>query len=204
MAKPLIFQFGDRELPFQLSKVDRSKLYGYKELEVLDDHGDTCELATLASDGQTIVGRGGTGMGYLSASGNWCDKGQLKPIDLNGEEIQPVSSSYSAPVQLFETVTAEDYLSHNIRSIYVVTSEEDVADLLDELKRGTIFSFPYSFRGGLEADAGFLLMGDDENIFLAVGSPTRIEMIGLQPSVAVTDDTDDDDDGMDPMDFDMI
>ena len=85
----------------------------------------------------------------------------------------------------------------------MLATEDDTSDLVVELKRGTIFSFPYSFRGGLEADAGFLLMGDEENIFLVVGVPTKIEFIGIQPSAAVDDDTEDDD-GTDTMDFDMI
>ena len=55
MAKPLVFQFGDVELSFQLNKVDRSKLYGYKEVEVLDEKGRRCELATIADDGRTVA-----------------------------------------------------------------------------------------------------------------------------------------------------
>ena len=108
MAKPLVFQFGDCDLSFQLEKVDRSKLYGYKEVEVLDHKGGRCELATLLSDGQTVVGRGGTGMGYVTSTGNWCEKGELKPIDPEGSEIVPVASSYSSPLKLFDTVTVDD------------------------------------------------------------------------------------------------
>src|SRR4051794_202632 len=78
MAKPLVFQFGDRDISFTLNKVDRSKLYGYKEMEVLAEDGQRCELATLADDGCTVVGRGGTGIGQLSADGLWCDKQTLK------------------------------------------------------------------------------------------------------------------------------
>ena len=48
MAKPLVFHFADRDISFQMSKVDRTKLYGFKELEVLDEDGQACELATLA------------------------------------------------------------------------------------------------------------------------------------------------------------
>ena len=203
MAKPLVFQFGDRDIPLELEKVDRSKLYGYKEVEALDAAGRECELATLAADGQTLVGSGGTSLGYLSSRGEWCEKGELKPIDLDGNEITPVASSYSAPIKLFETVTADQYLSHNIRSIYRLTTEADIADLVAELKRGTIFSFPYSYRGGLEADAGFLLLGDDGNVFFAAGEPTKIEFVGMQTPVAEGDGTEEDGE-TELMDFDMI
>lgn len=203
MAKPLVFQWGDTDLSFTLAKIDRSKLYGYKEVEVLDEDGNRCELATLADDGRTVVGRGGTGLGYVDADGAWCEKSKLKPVDLEGEEIEPVASSFSAPIKLFETVTAEGYLSHNIRLVYQLDTEDEIESLVQELRRGTIFSFPYSYRGGLEADAGFLLMGQDGHLFLAVGDPTNVEFIGLQQMAAMVAEEDEVDE-TDLMDFDMI
>lgn len=204
MAKPLVFRWQDRDFAFGLNKVDRSKLYGYKEVEVLDDHDRPCELATLADDGQTVVGRGGTGMGYVSADGNWCDKAELRPVDLEGNEIKPVPSSFSAPVALDEPATVDDYLQHNIRSVYLLESEDDAGPLRELLAGGAIFKFPYSYRGGLEADAGFLLLSDDGHVFLAVGNPTRAEFIGLpQAGVAVEEEEEGEEEG-DMMDFDMI
>src|SRR6516225_9495996 len=46
MAKPLVFQYGGRELSFALNKVDRAALYGHKEVEVRNEDGKVCELAT--------------------------------------------------------------------------------------------------------------------------------------------------------------
>jgi hypothetical protein len=203
VAKPLVFQFGDRDLSFTLNKIERSKLYGYKELEVLDERGRQCELATLGDDGHTVVGRGGTGLGYLSADGEWREKSQLQAVDLEGKPIQPVPSSFAAPIKLFDTVNADQYLAHNVRLVYQLDTDDDTSELLSELRRGTIFAFPYSYRGGLESDAGFLLLGDDGNIFLAVGNPTRAEFLGLQQPVAWTDEEDATDE-TDLMDFDMI
>src|SRR5262245_26660935 len=118
MAKPLVFQWGDTDLSFALAKIDRAKLYGYKDVEVLDEKGNPCELATLAEDGRTVVGLGGTGLGYVDADGLWSDKSQLLPVDVEGNQIAPVASSFSAPIKLFETVTADEYLGHNIRLVY--------------------------------------------------------------------------------------
>ena len=203
MAKPLVFRVGDSEFSFSVNKVDRSKLYGYKETEVLDDDEHKCELATLADDGRTVIGRGGTGLGYLSADGDWCEKAQLQPVDLEGNEIIPVTSSFAAPIELEETATLDEYLDHNIRLIYVLSSEDDVGKLNDNLNDGTIYKFPYSYRGGLEADVGFLLIGDDANIFLAVGNPTNVEFIGLQQTAAILDEEGKTEE-TDLMDFDMI
>jgi hypothetical protein len=202
VAKPLVLQWGDTDLAFQLNKVDRSKLYGYKEVEVLGEGGALCELATLADDGRTVVGKGGTGLGYLDADGLWSEKSKLKPVDVEGNEIKPVASSFSAPIKLFETVSADHYLSHNIRLVYQMVCDESLETLRTELQRGTIFSFPYSYRGGLEANAGFLLLGEDGNIFLAVGDPTKVEFIGLQQVAVVEEEAGGDE--TDLMDFDMI
>jgi hypothetical protein len=203
MAKPLVFQFGGRELSFVLNKVDRAALYGHKELEVLNEDGQVCELATLADDGRTVVGRGGTALAYLSADRQWREKGDLQPVDLEGKAITPVGSSFSAPIPLGQPVSVNDYLDHKIRLVYCLTSENDVSELASELNRGLIYSFPYSYRGGLQADAGFLLAGDGGKVFMAVGNRTEMQFLGL-PQTAVLSEDDSDDDETDLMDFDMM
>ena len=203
MAKPLTFQLGETEFAFTLKKVDRTKLYGFKETVALDNSGNACELATLAGDGRTLIGRGGTGLGWLDADGQWRDKAELKPVNKDSEQIEPVPSSFQARIKLFDTATVEEYLEHNIRLIYTLEGEGDLDDVLAELKRGTIFRFPYSYRGGLEADVAFLLANESGEIMLTVGNPTRVEFIGLQaPAVVVPEASDDDD--VERMDFDMI
>jgi len=203
VAKPLVFLFQDAQLAFDLTKVDRTVLYGFKEVEVLDEQGGRCELATLAADGKTIVGSGGTAFTYLAPDGAWCDKSELKPVDLEGHAIQPVPSSFSAPVGLLETATVQEYLGHNVRSLYLLRGTDDASALVAELRQGTIFKFPYSYRGGLEADAGFLLAGADGNVFLAVGSPTKIEFVGLQQAAPPAGEEGEEEEA-DLLDFDMI
>ncbi len=203
MARPLVFQLGDRSLALQTNKIDRSRLYGYKELEAVDDKGQRCELATLAEDGRTLVGKGSTALGWLDVDGLWCNKSQLKPVDLDGHEVAAVESSFSAPIKLFETATIDMYLQHNIRLVYSIDSTDDLADLKTELTRGTIFTFPYSYRGGFEADTGFLLANDTGEIMLAIGNPTNVNFIGLAaPAIDLEANEEEDDTEM--MDFDMI
>ncbi len=50
MAKPIKFEYGGEMTDFEMIKVDRSRLYGFKELETLDENGEQCELTTLADD----------------------------------------------------------------------------------------------------------------------------------------------------------
>ena len=204
MAKPLVFQLGESEISFAMHKIDRSKLYGFKEVQALDESNELCQLATLAGDGCTLIGKGGTGLGYLDADGSWCDKAELVAVDKDGNPIEPVPSSFSAAIKLFETATVEEFLEHNIRLVYAVEALNGADDLMAELDRGTIFTFPYSYRGGLEADAGFLLTNESGDVMLAVGTPTQIEFIGMAAPAATVDETGADVEDVDMMDFDMI
>lgn len=204
-AKPLVFEFEGEEITFDMVKVDRSRLYGFKELEVIDDVGHVCELATLAEDGRTVIGKGGTGIGYLSADGRWADKSALRPVDIEGEEIVPVTSSFGTPIPLSHTVTVDEFLNHNIRLCYIMQSESLHASLISSLARGTIYSFPYSYRGGLVADSGFLLMNAEDQVFFLVGDATAVEMVGLQQAASVVPEDDEaGEDADDLMDFGMI
>jgi hypothetical protein len=186
MAKPLVVQFGGVDLPLEMNRVERSDLYGYVETEALDAQGRRCLSATLADDGQTIVGSGGSSFASLSADGMWLEKSQLKPVDAEGKPITPVPSSYAAPVPLEKTVSIDEYLAHNIRSVYQVTS--DLGPLMAKLKEGTIFAFPYSFRGGLEPDAGFLLLAADGTPFVAIGNRTKMDFVGFDQTAAVDEE----------------
>jgi hypothetical protein len=205
MAKPLVFQWGDRQFSFNMNKVDRAKLYGFKEIEVLDDKGSKCELATLAADGQTVVGRGGSGFGNLTVDGLWIEKAQLTPVDPAGQKVQPVPSSFAAPVPLNEKVSAEDYLDCAVRSIYLLDSPDDVTPLTEELRQGVIYRFAYSFRGGLEPDQAFLLANMEGELFCAVGKPTKVEYLSLaQTAAAYEEEEAGEEDDADAMDFSLM
>ncbi|MBX9738206.1 MAG: hypothetical protein K2X32_14900 [Phycisphaerales bacterium] len=193
MGKPLVVLLGGVEIPLDLSRVERSDLYGRIEVEALDAKGRPCTLVTLADDGKTLIGTAGTAQAMLTPEGSWIEKSQLIPTDHEGKVVKPVASSYAAPLPLADTATIDEFLSHNIRSVYQIGSDADLSALLKDLKAGTIYRFPYSFRGGLEADVGFLLMAADGTAFLTVGTPTQMPFVGLEESVALTEDESEDD-----------
>jgi hypothetical protein len=189
MARALVLKFKDTDYSFFTEKVDRSKLYGFIDVEALDAKGRKCTLVTLADDGCTLVGSGGSAFASLDPDGNWLEKSSLKPVDIEGKPLTPVPSSYAAPTPLTKTVSIEEYLSHNIKGVYLMSCETDLGPLLAELKKGIIYSFPYSFRGGLEADVGFLLTSGDGSVFMAVGQPTNLHFVGLEQTAALTEET---------------
>ena len=204
MAKPLSVEFHGEVFELDLEKVDRTKLYGYVESEVLDENGKRCEIGTLTGDGHSIVGKGGTALAYLSPDGLWRKKTELQPVDRLGDLIPPVKSTFDATVALDRTVSIDDFLTHNIHLIYRLKAEQEPTALMSELKKGTIFQFPFSYRGGVEASAGFLLLGSDGNVFLLVGTPTDIEFIGLKSPTAIVDANDASADDDDLLDFSMV
>ena len=199
MAKPLIIEFAGQSVEFTLEKVDRTRLYGYVDTESFDEAGRRCELATLAGDGHSVVGKGGTALAYLSVDGLWEQKAALRPVDPHGAVITPIKSTFDAPVQLADRADVDDYLGHNIHLVYLLAPQADHPALTAELRAGTIFRFPFSYRGGLEASAGFLLLGADGNTFLCVGSPTAIEFVGLAATAPVVaeEEAAEEDEGLD-------
>jgi hypothetical protein len=205
MAKPLSVVFKGETVQLELEKIERAKLYGYIDNEVVDDTGKKCELATLISDGHSIVGKGGTALAYLTPEGMWRRKAELKAVDLNSNIIVPVKSTFESPVTLDKTVSIDDYLSHNIHLIYRMSPDEEHPALIAELKKGTIFNFPFSYRGGLEASAGFLLLGSDGNIFMCVGTPTAAEYVDIKATAEVVAETDTAaGEEEDPLDFSLV
>jgi hypothetical protein len=204
MAKPLVLAFGGIEVPFALSKVERSDLYGFVETETLDEQQRKCFLATLADDGRSIVPSGGTALVTLSPEGNWVEKKTLTPTDNQGNRITLCASSYAAPCPLEKTASIDEYLSYNIRAVYQISSEADFSLLMTELKKGTIFQFPYSFRGGLEPDAAFLLLSADGTPFIAIGSATKLEFVGFDQTAAVVEEEDPFADEEEAVDFGMM
>lgn len=179
MSRALIFRHGSTDLSFSLEKIDRRKLYGYVDTEVVDSTGRACELALLGGDGRTLVGRGGSSLALLDVDGNYLDKSTLTPIGPAGSPLSRVPSSFDAPIVLHGRASVDEFLKHNIKAAYALTAPMGATELLAELRGGAIYTFPFSFRGGLDPDVGFLVANPDGAPFLLLGKPTRLEFVSL-------------------------
>ena len=205
MARALSFRHGKNELAFGLQKVDRKKLYGYVDTEVLDSAGRPCELSILASDGRTLVGRGGSALLMLDADGKYAPRGELRPVRDSGEAVHRVPSSFDAPIALDARASVDEFLSHNIKSVYSLVPPMGAGELLQELRQGFIYTFPFSYRGGLDPDVGFLMANGEGAPFLLLGKPTQFQFVSLSQEAAVDEETTlDTDDESDDMDFAMM
>jgi len=213
MPRSLEFNFEGSQFACSIAKVDRRKLYGAVEVETLDADGDPCALASLARDGKTLIPFGGTAAGYVNPEGEWVFRKDLTPVDLDGEELDMVESSFDAPLTLGETATVEEFLDHSIRLIYRLESTEDSPSMdtgfLQRLSAGDIFRTGFSYRGGVSADPAFIMQGDDEAVWLLIAAMNQIDFVSLEQaavcaSTAELDDAEDDEEELDELSFDVL
>ena len=189
-----------------INKVDRSKLYGYKKTEILDDQDRPCSTATLASDGKTLIPSGGVALAYISPTGAWREKSELQAVDMNGEPIEGVTSTFKETVDITEECTPEHFLDHSIRMVYKLSPEEDhqfPGSLLAALKEGKIYTFPFSYRGGLTADTAFIMEGEDKTIWMLIGKKTDINFLSYEQAKGVAEPEEQEDEDED-LDFNMF
>ena len=204
MPRALKFKYGDSEFECELNKVDRRKLYGSVDVETRDIDGNRCGLATLANDGKTLIPYGGTALGYISSDGEWVERTELKPVDLSGNELPLLSSSFDVTIELDKTATLEEFLNYRPRLVYLMGTDDEFApELVEQLKDGKIFRFEFLYREGISADPAFLLGTPDGLIWMMVGKPSAIEYVGLDQAAVCFVDSEDDEE-VEEFDFEML
>jgi len=211
MARSLTFIYGKSKnkasFDCTIHKVDRRKLYGSRSIETLDMDGNKCELATLLDDGKTLVPYGGTASGYINPDGEWVCRKDITPVDFDGNKLEKVPSSFDAGMALDEEISAEEFLDHSIRLSYALQSENMDSAFLKAINNGAIFKTSFSYRGGIDPDPAFVMLGEDKTIWLLIGSENRIEYSALEQA-AVIAATEEEDEGAetsgDELDFGML
>lgn len=205
MARQLVLSLDGREFPVSLIKIDREKLYGSVEVEAFDEKGREAQLRILAADGKTLIDRGGTALTVVNEKGTSVDRSTLKAVDEDGDEIESVPSSFNAP-NVLDRTTSDDYLAQMVKSVYLLQPPEEGGDiryLLDHLDGETIFTFPFSWRGGLDYDNAFVL-GADNEAFMVVGKTAEFKFLKLNQSTTLLDSTEEEEISADDLDFDLI
>ena len=194
MAKALVFTVEGREFSAEPVKVDRKKLYGWQETIALDSEGNKCSPAYATGFGTMVLPLGGIGSGILSQNGEWVERSSLVAVNADGQKMELLPSSFSAANPLTQTASEEEFLSHDITSVYQLNADKDFIEALGE----KIWTFPYRYRDGYDSTAAFILESGG-TVFMLLGVPSGIEMITLD-QIAVLDDDDDEDDE-DEIDF---
>jgi hypothetical protein len=203
MAKQLIFQTNQQESPCDIVRLDRKKLYGWKDIVAIGPDGNECVRMDIDETGSFIIPKGGKAMGNLGENGKWVDKANLKAVDGTGKPAKQIPSSFDNPISLDKTVDIETYLDHIIDAVYIIKPADDIkASLLQSIRSADgIFTFPFNYRAGYETKAAFLIETKDV-LYMLVGTPCEFELIGLEQisDLNVSEDEDEDfsiEDGLD-------
>lgn len=203
MARALVLSLDGQEFPVQMQKVDRERLYGDIEIEAFDENGNEAFLQILDADGKTLIDTGGTALATLDEDGNSVDRKKLIPITSDGEEIEPVPSSFGKP-NVIHSATMEEYLSHVVKSVYILEPPEDSdIELLEDVLSGdNIYKFDFSYRGGLEYDTAFLI-GSGKHVFMIIGVNTTLQFVKLNQA-SILDTVEEQEISGDEIDFDLL
>ncbi len=187
----------------QLKKIDREDLYGSVAIEAFDEKGNPAQLLVLASDGKTLLDKGGTALATVDQKGNSVERNTLKPVNAEGEPIEPVEASFGKSNKL-KIADIDDYLSQVVKSIYVLDPVEDgdIRFLLDHLASGLIYSFPFSYRGGTEYDNAFVI-GNKDDAFMIIGKEARFKFAKLNQAARL-DSLEEEEVSGDDIDFDLL
>ncbi len=179
MAKPLVFQT-DKAHPFSITKLDRKKLYGWKELVAYDSNGEKCIKADIDASGSFIIPKGGRTLGVLDNEGNWVEKKELKAVYKDGgTPAVPIASSFDHPIKLQKTVTVEEFLDHSIESVYLLEPEDGGKELVKQVKKSDkIFTFTFNYRTAYEGSPAFIIESKGK-LFILVGYLCPFDFIGL-------------------------
>jgi hypothetical protein len=182
------------------AKVDRRKLYGWRELVALDENGNECRAASMDESGTLIIPKGGIGLGILSADHQWVERGTLKAVTPDGNAAPLIPSSHDAPIRLETAVCAEEFLDHSMTAVYQLTDAP--AELIATIG-SDIYTFPYNYRESYEASPAFLLVSEGV-LFMLVGYKTPFEMLSLAEAGNLeAEDEADEDTEDDEIDFSM-
>lgn len=187
MAKPLLINFNSSSVIFELSKLDRTKLYGSRKRLVLDEHGQSCSRAALLDNGAVLIRAGITAQGYFTETGRWIPNKQLVGIDANGKPVELISSTLGTEQILEGPVAPTELLDLEINAVYTLAAEEIPEALQNSLSSGEMYRLPFSYSNGYHLDTAILL-GNDDGVFLAVGNPATSEWLSLENTLAIDED----------------
>jgi hypothetical protein len=203
MARSLILSLDGQEFPVSLVKVDREKLYGEIEIEAFDEKGNEATLKVLAADGRTLIDKGGTALTIVNEDGVSISRTELSAVDADGQPIEPVPSSFTQ-TNVLSSASAEEYLSQIVKSIYVLQPADgtDLDYLQSHLDGEQIYTFPFSYRGGLEYDSAYVI-GADSNAFMIVGKPAALQYVKLNQA-ATLESVEEEEISADDIDFDLL
>jgi hypothetical protein len=174
MAKPLIIEKDGLSTSFDVSLLERRKLYGSRKRVALDPQGRFCTRASLTGDGELVLVSGSTGQGYFTEAGAWVERRQMVPVNDQGQVTEMQPSTLGVPQKVEGPVEAMDILTLDVQSIYSIIMLEDQMNLKPRLDAGEIFTCPFNYSSGIEVETAYLV-ANSAGYFAIVGHPVEAE-----------------------------
>ena len=200
MGRKIQFNIDGVLLKSELSKVDRSKLYGSTKKVVKSSDGNNCILSDLY-EGSIILPKGSVGQVLIDDSGNSVSRSQLIGFNSQGEKVEKVPSIFSIENNC-KQVEIDDFISSSIKSIYqLIIDEDQIESWKKYFLNDEVYLFEFNYREDYEGDDAFLI-SNEEGFFISVGKKNEFEFLELS-NVSV-EDTDEDIEIEDDLDFSMF
>lgn len=177
MPRTATLTMSDKSYSVGFKKLDRKKIYGWSKIDIFDDSGQTCTLASIA-DGQYVLPSGSITRSGFNTKGEYVSKGSLIGMDKEGKKVEKVPSIFDEPAELTKS-DLDEYLTLNVKSVYQLAIEEGKEEIIALLESGDIYHFPFNYRADYEADDAYLLTSAGE-VFAVVGKKAELEYIGLE------------------------
>ena len=176
MAREILLNLNKKKSTFEISKIDRKKLYGFKKRLFLDDKGEECSKANLEEETGIVFVNSDISSCYLDHKGNYIEKSDLEAINENGKKVKKEDSTIGKEVNL-NLITTEDALNLKVNSVYHLEPKEFDKNLKSKLDKGEVFSFPFNYYADFKLEDGIILKSEKE-YFALIGRKTSCHWVG--------------------------
>jgi len=176
MARELVLNLNKKKSHFQISKIDRKKLYGFKKRLYLDEKGKECSRANLEEETGIVFVSSDISSCYINYKGNFIEKKELEAIDDKGKKVTKQESTLGKDVKL-ESTSVEEALNLKVNSVYHLEPKNFDNDLKSKLDKGEVFSFPFNYYSDFKLEDGIILKSE-KNYFALIGRKTMCHWIG--------------------------
>lgn len=183
MAQELTFIANGKSYVCAPKKVDRSKVYGSTEKVILDDNGNPCKAVSMDESGTIIIPKGGVALGIVNQNLEWVDRAQLMVVNMAGEKVDQIPSTFTTPINLDKKVSVEEFLDHTITTVYQLIG--DYADLIELVKKEKeIYYFNFNYRNSYDSSPAFLITNGTD-LFMLAGYKNDFEFLALQETSVI-------------------
>ena len=199
MVKPIIVSINKKNSIFQIKKIERKKLYGFRKRLAIDENNDECKRASLTEDGEVLIKSGMTSQGWFIEEGKQIESNEIGAIDENNNELSLIPSTLGINQDLEGPMNPKDLLDLSVTASYWIIPEEISDDLKISLEKGEIWKFNFNFRSDYRMETSYILK-NESGYFVIVGVPNHANFLSLNAPPPLEEEEEDEDD----LDFEMF